>query len=217
MAVPRDEPYIFVSLLARWISGERSCEWAVWFQSRWKEFERVESDFDFAVWKVDHTKLLRETHRALNADGYRVKVEAQNWFRARHENSPGIVVGGKPDLLALREDGDIVLDVKTGRAHDWHALQVLLPMALVPRSDLDEHHERRFRGRLVYEDGVVKELHPRQAEDVYERLPYFLDILAGPEEDAHRVPSWQECSWCPISSAHCPDRIESEPGHGTAG
>ena len=102
--------------------------------------------------------------------------------------------------------------MKTGKPHDWHAHQVLLPMALLPRSNLDEHHERRFRGRLVYDDGLVKELHRGQAEDVHERLPYFLDILVGPEEEAHRVPSWQECGYCPISSAHCPDRIESGPG-----
>lgn len=209
MAVPRDEPYIFVSLLARWISGERSCEWAFWFQANWKDFDRVESDFDFTVWKVDHTKLLRETHRGLNADGYRVKVENQNWFRARHEDAPGIVIGGKPDLLALSEEDNLVLDVKTGKPHDWHAHQVLLPMAFLPRSDLDEHHERRFRGRLVYADGLVKELDRRMAEDVYERLPYFLDILTGAEEEAHRVPSRQECGYCPISSAHCPERIES--------
>ena len=212
MATPRDEPYIFVSLLARWISGERSCEWAFWFQSHWRDYERVESDFDFSVWKVDHTRLLRETHKGLNADGYRVKVESQNWFRARHEGSPGIVVGGKPDLLALRDDDNIVLDVKTGKPHDWHAHQVLLPMALLPRSDLDEHWERRFRGRLVYDDGLVKELDRRQGEDVYERLPYFLDILVGPEEEADRIPSWQECRYCPISKTHCPDRIESDPG-----
>ena len=206
-AVPREELYVFVSLLARWISGERSCDWAIWFQTHWKDFERVEGDFDLAVWKVDHTRLLRETHRALNVDGYRVKVEGQNWFRARHEDSPAVVVGGKPDLLALRGDDAIVLDVKTGKVHDWHAQQVLLPMAFLPRSDLDEHREARFRGRLVYQDGQVKELHRGQAADTYERLPYFLDILAGPEEQAFRVPSEQECRYCPISSAHCPERL----------
>lgn len=134
-----------------------------------------------------------------------------------NEYSPGIAVGGKPDLLALREDDNLVLDVKTGKPHDWHAHQVLLPMALLPRSDLDEHRERRFRGRLVYDDGLVKELDRRQAEDVYERLPYFLDILTGPEEEAHRVPSRQECGYCPISKTHCPERIELEAPDWDAG
>tara|TARA_B100001123_G_scaffold324923_1_gene365151 strand:+ start:2967 stop:3620 length:654 start_codon:yes stop_codon:yes gene_type:complete len=212
VAFQREEPYIFISLLARWISGERSCEWAFWFQANWQDFERVESDFDFSVWKVDHTRLLRDTHKALNAEGYSVKIENQNWFRARHEGSPGIVIGGKPDLLALRDEDNIVLDVKTGKPHDWHAHQVLLPMALLPRSDIDEHFERRFRGRLVYHDGLVREFDRRQGEDVYDRLPYFLDILVGSEQDAHRVPSRQECGYCPISKAHCPDRVDVVPG-----
>lgn len=204
---PREEPYVFLTWLARWMSGERSCEWAVWFQAHWKDFKRAEGDTSFAVWRARHTKLLRETHRALNADGYRVKVEAQNWFRYRHEGAP-IVVGGKPDLLAFRDDDAIVLDVKTGRAHDWHEQQVLLPMSLLPRSDLAEYEDARFRGRLVYEDGLVRDFPARQAEDVFEQLPYFLDILAGPEEEAHRVPSREECRFCPISGAHCPERIE---------
>ena len=63
----------------------------------------------------------------------------------------------------------------------------------------------------MYEDGLVKEFHPRQAEDIMAELPYFLDILAGPEEEARRIPSWQECRYCPISKTHCPDRIESDP------
>ncbi len=208
MAVPRDEPYSFLTQLARWMSGERSCEWAVWFQAHWKDFDRVPSDFDFITWKVRHTRLLRETWRALGGDGYRLKIEDQNWFRYEHPS--GVVVGGKPDLLALREDDDIVLDVKTGRAHDWHELQVLLPMALLPHSDLDEHRERRFRGRLVYEDGQVRDLHPAQADEIMAELPYFLDIVAGPEEEARRVPSRQECRFCPISGEHCPERIEAE-------
>ncbi len=212
MAVPRDEPYVWLSWLAPWMSGEKSCDWAVWFRANWQDYEKAEDDSDFSVWRVRHTKLLRETHRALNGEGYRVKVENQNRFSARHEDSPGIVIGGKPDLLALREEDNIVLDVKTGRVHDWHEQQVLLPMALLPISNLDEHRERRFRGRLVYEDGLVKEFHPRQAEDILAELPYFLDILAGPEEEARRIPSWQECRYCPISKAHCPDRIESDPG-----
>lgn len=207
---PRAEPYVFLTWLARWMSGERSCEWAVWFQAHWKDFKRAESDASFAVWRARHTKLLRETHRALNADGYRVKVEAQNWFRYRHEGPAPIVVGGKPDLLAFRDDDAIVLDVKTGRAHDWHEQQVLLPMALLPRSDLHEHEDARFRGRLVYEDGQVREFPSRQAEDVFGELPYFLDILAGPEEEARRVPSREECGFCPISGEHCPDRIERD-------
>ncbi len=211
MAVPRSEPYVWLTWLATWMSGEKSCDWAVWFRANWTDYERVADGFDFSIWKVKHTKLLRETHRALNGEGYRVKVENQNRFAARLDESPGIVIGGKPDLLALRDTDNIVLDVKTGRVHDWHDHQVLLPMALLPLSNLDEHRERRFHGRLVYEDGTVKEFHPRQADLLLEQLPYFLDILSGPEEEARRIPSQEECRYCPISSEHCPERIESDP------
>lgn len=207
-AVPRDEPYVYLSWLAPWMSGERSCDWSVWFRAHWRDYTRAEDGSDFSAWRVRHTMLLRETHRALNAEGYHVKVEAQNWFSYRRDSAVPVVVGGRPDLIALREDDAIVLDVKTGRPQAWHDQQVLLPMALVPRSDLEEHRDVRFRGRLVYEDGLVREFHPRQAEEIIEALPYFLDIVAGPEAEARRIPSRQECRFCPISSVHCPERIE---------
>ena len=212
MAVPRDEPYVWLTWLAQWMSGDKSCEWAVWFRANWRDYERAEDDTDFSVWRVRHTKLLRETHIGLNREGYRVKVERQNHFSARYGDSP-CVIGGQPDLIALGEGDNIVLDVKTGKARDWHEQQVLLPMALLRHSNLDEHRERRFRGRLVYEDGLVKELHARQAEDLLAELPYFLEILSGPEREARRVPSPLECRYCPISGTHCPERIEPTPDY----
>lgn len=217
MAERRDGPYVWLTWLAQWMSGQNTCEWSVWFRANWQDYERVDDETDWASYRARHTKLLRETHRALNDEGYRVKRENQNRFAYRHEASTEVVVGGKPDLVALGEHDNIVLDTKTGRAHDWHEFQVLIPMALLPQSNLVEHHERRFRGRLVYEDGVVRNFDQRQADDILEQLPYFLDILGGSEEGAMRIPSWQECRYCPISKTHCPDRVESDPGDWDAG
>ncbi len=213
MAVRRNEPYVWLTWLAPWMSGDKSCDWSVWFRANWRDYEKAEGDSDFSSWRVRHTRLLRETHKELNREGYRVRVERQNSFTASLPDSP-CVIGGQPDLIALREDDDIVIDVKTGRERDWHEQQVLLPMALLPFSNLAEHRERRFRGRILYADGLVKEFHPRQAEEILAELPYFLDVLAGPEEEARRIPSPPECRYCPISKTHCPDRIEAEPAAG---
>ena len=33
MAVPRETPYIWTTWLPRLLTGENSCEWAVWFKA----------------------------------------------------------------------------------------------------------------------------------------------------------------------------------------
>lgn len=204
--VRRDEPYVWLTWLAPWVSGENSCDWAVWFQTNYHRFEKLDGG-DFTAWRADHTRLRRETHQALNADGYRVKVENQNRFSARHEDSPAVVIGGTPDLLAFRDEDAIVLELKTGKQRAWHSHQVLLPMALLPRSNRAEYEETRFRGRLIYKDGSDREFSPREADELYERLPYFLNVLAGPEDEATRIPSYEECRYCPLGSALCPERL----------
>lgn len=207
-AVLRDGPYVWLTWLSRWIGGDRSCDWSVWFQAN-NFYDKLDDGKDWTLTRVKHTRLLKETRDALIADGYRVRVEDQNKFTARHEDSPSVAIGGKPDLLAFRDDDAIIIDVKTGLHYVGHDQQVLLPMALMPRCRR-EYEDVRFRGQLIYEDGSIFEFHPQAAEDLYNELPYFLNKLSGPEDKTLRAPSARECAWCPISSAYCPDRIERD-------
>ena len=60
MAVPRETPYIWATWLPRLLTGENSCEWAVWFKAHHQGWTRQPSQFDQTQWLLDHTALLNE-------------------------------------------------------------------------------------------------------------------------------------------------------------
>lgn len=204
MPTKRNEIYAYVSGLAQWMDGDRSCQWAVWFRSRWKNFEQAKDDFDWESYRVEHTILIDRIVKMLIREGYSVTEENQNWFRYYDET--GVIVGGKPDIIAVRDDDALIVDAKAAKERRWHRLQVLLPMALEPNWDNSKLNGLHFRGRLIYNSGEVIDISPEEIGNIRARIPYFLDIISGPEEGARRVPSEQECRFCSITSADCPDR-----------
>ncbi len=58
MAVPRQSAYIWATWLPRLLTGENSCEWAVWFKAHYQDWTKVPSDFNQAQWMLNHTTLL---------------------------------------------------------------------------------------------------------------------------------------------------------------
>ena len=60
MAERRDFPYIWATWLPKLLTGENSCEWAVWFKAHYQGWDRPPSDFNQSEWMVRHTALLNE-------------------------------------------------------------------------------------------------------------------------------------------------------------
>ena len=89
---PRQRPYIWATWLPRLLTGENSCEWAIWFKAHHQSWERVPSDFDQAKWMLDHTALLNERIANWTVGGDDVDIEAQNPFelhgRTGHPRRP---------------------------------------------------------------------------------------------------------------------------------
>ena len=56
----RDFPYIWATWLPRLLTGENSCEWAVWFKAHHQDWTRTPSEFNQAEWMLDHTAFLNE-------------------------------------------------------------------------------------------------------------------------------------------------------------
>ena len=98
--------------LPRLLTGEKSCEWAVWIKAHHQDWTREPSDFDQAQWLLDHTALLNEQKAQWIDRGYDVYVENQNTFRPRGETA---TLAGKPDLITVRGDDVLIIDVKTGQ------------------------------------------------------------------------------------------------------
>ena len=77
MAQRREHPYIWATWLPRLLTGENSCEWAVWFKAHYQGWDRPPSDFNQADWMLNHTSLLNQQKAELEARRDEVYVEAE--------------------------------------------------------------------------------------------------------------------------------------------
>ena len=53
-------PYIWVTTLAKLLTGDNACEWAGWFKAHHQDWTKPPSDFDSATWMLEHTALVNE-------------------------------------------------------------------------------------------------------------------------------------------------------------
>ena len=212
MTARREHPYVWTTWLPRLLTGENSCEWAVWFKAHYQDWTRQPSDFDQAQWLLDHTALVNERIRNWEVGGSDVDVEGQNRFELRGRTA---TLAGRPDLIAHRDDEAVVVDAKTGHDSPSHAVQVMIYLYAVPKA-LKRYRTTKLRGQVTYRDHTVRV----PAEAVDERFVKNLGALIrrlSSEEPARRVPSAAECRFCDITAADCPVRMDGgfEPGHAT--
>ena len=125
MAVPREQPYIWTTWLPRLLTGENSCEWAVWFKAHHQNWAKVPSDFNQAEWMLNHTSLLNEKKSQWEARRQHVYVEGQNSFRLRGQSAT-LARQARPDRRAEQRRPD-------HRRQSWTAAAVAL------RTDHDLH------------------------------------------------------------------------------
>ena len=154
MTEERSGPYLWVTWLSKLLVGDFSCEWAAWFKAHYKNYERMPSDFDVTVWQMNHTALLNDVRDMLEAEGRRVFMESQNYFNLR--GSSGTVLGGKPDLVAVDDDGRAeIIDIKTGQPRASDNVQVMIYMYALP-------HIPQFRGNGVRRPPCLPRRPPRR-------------------------------------------------------
>lgn len=203
MAEQRDFPYIWATWLPRLLTGENSCEWAVWFKAHYHGWDRPPSDFNQSEWILRHTALLNEQKEQWQDRGCTVTVENQNVFRLRRRTA---VLVGKPDLIIERDGKVMIIDVKTGRELPWHAVQLrIYKYALVKARP--EYQGRMISGQVVYPEHITRL--PRRARDrgFVDKLGALIRKIAAPNPPL-AVPSVQECRYCDISERDCPERLE---------
>ena len=96
----------------RLLTGENSCEWAIWFKAHHQNWAKVPSDFNQAEWVLNHTSLLNEKKSQWEARRQKVYVEGQNNFRLRGQSA---TLAGRPDLIVVRSNDALIIDVKAGQ------------------------------------------------------------------------------------------------------
>ena len=210
-AAQREHPYIWATWLPRLLTGENSCEWAVWFKAHHRDWSRQPSDFNQAQWLLAHTALLNERRANWEVGGFDINVEAQNRFELRGKTA---TLAGRPDIIAHREDDGVIVDAKTGQESPSHAVQVMIYLYAVPKA-LQRYRETKLWGQVTYRDHTVRIPAEAVDEKFIQNLGALIRRLSA-DEPARRVPSSQECRYCDITAADCPQRIDeaSEPESG---
>lgn len=207
---PKPFPSIWVTWLARLMADEIQCHWAIWFRTHYK-YEKLISSFDSAKWNANHQALLRSRVRDLEAEGYTVYLEGENWFEITGKSFP-VKVSGKPDIVVIGSDGGFVEDCKTGRRKNSDFYQVLIYLLLLPISH-PQYRGLNLAGRLVYSTEVI-EIESDQINEEFKAQFREAIALLSSATLSRKVPSYQECRYCDISAQYCSERVDVKQDQG---
>ena len=197
-------PYIWVTTLAKILTGDNACEWAGWFKAHHQYWTKPPSDFDTATWMLEHTALVNQERDSLERIGYDVYTENQNLFRLRGQTA---TIAGKPDLIGEKHHEVLISDAKTGRPSPSHAAQVRIYQYAVPKA-LPQFRGKDAQGQVRYPDSYVGSPASAVSPEFVGNMSALIRRLAD-NTPARRVPSAEECRFCDISKSDCPYRIET--------
>jgi len=181
---------------------DQSCKFNVWLKANY-DIQVRKSDFDFRTWKVDHTALLNKRVGSLEKQCWKCEVESQNYFKLTGKTA---VLPGKPDIIAKKDKTILVVDAKTGKPQDSHAVQVCIYMIGIPmvwgRPNL------YMEGEVCYGDHIVT-VSQEMAASVAPKLFALLKEM-GSEDRPQPIPSQHDCQFCEITEADCPSRWKAD-------
>ena len=203
MTKKREKPYIWGTWMAKQMSGDVTCDRQSWLKSNYTGLSK--KPFDATQWQIRHTRGVKELSAEVERKGWKQIVEGQASFKYREPT--GVTIAGRPDLVAFDGKTFTVFDVKTGRPRASDTVQVMLYMHYLPLVGLiPEGYE--IRGEVVYSDHRVPVAPEAVGAEFTNHLQYYLGLFAQDVEPVAR-PSADECRFCDITSADCPQRVEA--------
>ena len=206
MSTPRVSPYVWVTWVSRLLAGDAHCAWAAWFRAH-HTYDRLPSDL--TRWASEHAAMVREQAETLKKTSYTVLLEDQNLFRLKGQS--GVTLGGKPDIVAWHDEEVRVVECKTGQQRHADRIQVMIYMLVLPHAQ-PIWRGRTLTGRVQYRSGSI-DVPAEDLDHVFRtRFRETMAQVGGAAVPA-RVPSFNECRFCDIGTADCPDRIDSLPEH----
>jgi CRISPR/Cas system-associated exonuclease Cas4 (RecB family) len=199
----RPLPYVHPSWLAKSLSGDRQCLLASYIQANYKVPPKPGNDFDVEGYKLQHQQNLVNYVGALHLDGYSVHAEKENsfWYKAKS----GATISAQPDIVAIRNNEPVIVDIKTGRPKATDIAQVKLYMAMWPSTKL-HGIDVTPAGRLVYGTEEFEILPSEITSDFKQQVAQIMSALTTSDIPAP-IPSLCECRWCPVSHV-CPYKVE---------
>ena len=206
LAQRREHPYLCATWLPRLLTGENSCEWAVWFKAHHQDWTRTPSEFNHAQWMLNHTALLNKRTADWKHGGFDVNIEGQNSFQLQGRSA---TLAGKPDLITQRDGQAVIVDVKTGQESASHVVQVMIYLYAIPRA-LERYRTLKLRGQATYLDHTIRIPVEAVDDQFIQNLGALIRRFAA-YEPARRAPNRQECRFCDITTADCPARVDAGP------
>jgi len=209
----RDEPYIYVTWLPKFLIGENHCYWKAWFKSHYK-YDKLPSDFDLTIWTMSHNSLLIRCKELLEIDGWKVKIEDQNSFKIEMTTNKNekYILAGKPDIIAmkkLKNDKELILieDIKTGKQRGSDSIQVMLYMMIIADLFAINFEENIVEGVVIYNNNTINIPFSKITDNFKKEVIQLLEKISGGVAPS-KCPSKKECQWCDISKNYCNERIK---------
>jgi hypothetical protein len=199
MAQLRKQPFIYLTWLKNYLIGDDLCRWSIWHRIYY-QYEQAKSDFDNVKYNIEHAAWVDELRKRYINEGYEVIPEVPVYIRGRIAQ-----LKGRVDLVALREDGNLIIEAKTGTPRQSDKVQIMLYIWALPKTQT-RFQGGTFDGVLAYKSHEIEV----SALEIDERfLMHFTqftkDILSA--EPDRKYPSPRECKWCRI--ADCDERDNS--------
>lgn len=199
MADRRPKPLLFATWASRILVGANHCNWAVWHRTHYF-FNKT--TFDGTKDLIKHTAIKRRVEKVLMEKGYDVIYEV--WWSIEGER---LDFNGRCDIVAIKGDRGVIVEVKGGNPYDSDRAQLLIYMWGLPKSEGNRFKGIMFDGLLAYEDHEIAVSAVEVDENFTTILKtYIIDVLEN--EPLKKFPSFFECKYCNI--ADCDER-QTEP------
>ena len=197
-------PSITPAWVAGLLAGQDRCEWAAWFRVHHEDRESYRTSDPYPLsWPGYYTPMLMECIERLEGEGYTVSQGGPNAYVL---DIGAAVISGKPDVIAVRGDDCVVVDLLGRDPLPSDEVHVRIHMCALPRV-MPQMEGIAPRGQLQYRQEVVDVPASSVPPDFIMSLSELAERLVQGEPPV-RVPSPGECGRCDITPGDCAARME---------
>lgn len=198
--IKRDEINIWVTSLAKLLSGDLICEFLPWFKARYKLAVEEPNDFRLTKYNIFHTNMLRQEKARLEAEGWTVLVEVP--LKLVYPNN--IYVNGKVDLIGIKDGSNrgIIIDAKSGKPKSSDQTQLMVYSLLLGYSD-ERFKDMLFDCEVIYKDHGTVAFKREEITDEIENIFAGLVAKIGGDAVVATPGSW-DCRYCDVC---CSEKI----------
>ena len=213
MPQAREHPYIWTTWLAKLLAGDAHCQWAGWFRAHYQELDQ-------AALGLRQRQVDDWTHTALlNREKGKQRIAGLHSLRGKPEFLPPPRTVRHPGRKA-RSHRSQEQRRRDNRRQDRQSQ----PSPLRPSNGLPIRRPQSprpvpwlwsSRGHVAYTESNLEIPASRIDTNFVNNMAALIRRLAN-DTPAVKVPSYDECRFCDITSADCPERVDGRPDADTA-